>query len=566
MTVDDRGAVVIGAGTNPLPAPAPGLRVCVVVPARDEEELVGGCIAALSEQRGVDDVVWEILLVLDRCKDRTGARALEAAGGRSAPRLHAIAASGTGAGVARAEGMEIACRRLEEAGADDALIATTDADSRVAPDWLRRQLEAVRDGADAIGGEIELEPGEAGLLAPGTIERRRREHAMRLRDVAGDGPVEHPHFSGASIGVTPRAFRAIGGMEARPALEDEAFAARLRRSDIAIHRLASVRVSTSARTDGRALRGLSRDLQVGEWIERRTWNGGAFDVDALAARRNVSVSVVIPAREVAGTIGTILDRLRPLGDAGLYDELIVVDASSADGTAEIAAAMGAEAVDENEVLAAFGPALGKGDAMWRGASLASGDVLAFIDADTIDFQASMLTGLLGPILTDPTVDLVKGAFDRPFKAGDEELPGEGGRVTELIARPLINFHFPELAGLAQPLAGETAIRRDLFAQLSVPVGYGVEIAMLVDVARRAGAGAIAQSQLGARQNRHQSLRALSLMAYQVLAAAERRIDRGGVPGPVILPSAGGHGIDRVMPPCEERPPLATVERPASFIA
>jgi glycosyltransferase involved in cell wall biosynthesis len=546
-----------------LAAPAPGLRACVVIPARDEEELIGGCIAALSEQRGVDDVVWEILLVLDRCSDRTELRAREAAGERQIPRLLTIEAHGTGAGVARAEGMEIACRRLEEVGADDTLIATTDADSRVSPDWLRRQLEAVRDGADAIGGEIELDPEEAGLLAPRTIERRGREHAVRLRDVARDGPAEHPHFSGASIGVTPRAFRAIGGMEARPALEDEAFAARLRRSDIAIHRLASVRVSTSARIDGRALRGLARDLQLGEWVERRTWDGSDFDVASLAARREVSVSVVIPAREVAGTIGTILGRLRPLGDAGLYDELIVVDASSTDGTAGIAEAMGARVVDENEILAEFGAALGKGDAMWRGASLVSGDILAFLDADTIDFQASMLTGLLGPIITDPAVDLVKGAFDRPFRAGGEELPGEGGRVTELIARPLINFHFPELAGLAQPLAGETAIRRDLFAQLSVPVGYGVEIAMLVDVARRAGHEAIAQSHLGVRQNRHQSLRALSLMAYQVLAAAERRIDRGGVPGPVILPSAGEDAIDRVTPPCEERPPLATVGRLAA---
>jgi glycosyltransferase involved in cell wall biosynthesis len=536
-----------------------------VIPARDEEELIGGCIAALSAQRGVDDVVWEILLVLDHCADRTGALAREAADRHTIPRLLTLDAGGTGAGVARAEGMEIACRRLEEAGAADALITTTDADSRVSSDWLRRQLEAVGAGADAIGGEIELDPGEAGLLAPGTIERRRREHAVRLRDVAGDGPAEHPHFSGASIGVTPRAFRAIGGMEARPALEDEAFAARLRRSDIAIHRLASVRVSTSARIDGRALRGLSRDLQLGEWVERRTWDGSDFAVESLARRRDVSVSVVIPAREVAGTIGTILGRLQPLGDAGLYDELIVVDASSADGTAEVAAAMGARVVDENEVLAEFGPALGKGDAMWRGASLTSGDVIAFLDADTIDFQASMLTGLLGPILTDPAVDLVKGAFDRPFRAGGEELPGEGGRVTELIARPLINFHFPELAGLAQPLAGETAIRRDLFTRLSVPVGYGVEIAMLIDVARRAGAEAIAQSQLGVRQNRHQSLRALSLMAYQVLAAAERRIDRGGVPGPVILPSAGEAGIDRVTPPCEERPPLATVCRPAALL-
>ncbi|MFN8112701.1 MAG: glucosyl-3-phosphoglycerate synthase [Solirubrobacterales bacterium] len=552
-----------------LPPVPGGLAACVVVPARDEEDLIGGCIAALAAQRGVDSGTWEVILVLDGCSDSTEDRAREAAHRSGGPALMTVESGGAGAGGARALGMEIACRRLEEAGAERGLIATTDADSRVADDWLRNQLAAVAAGAEAIGGAIELDPVEASGLSAPTLERRGREHSQRMLSIAGDGPTEHPHFAGASIGVTPRAFRAIGGMEARPALEDEALAARLRRSEIEIHRLAAVRVATSARTDGRALRGLSRDLQVSEWVARRTWDGSDFDVEALAASRSDSVSVVLPAREVAGTIGTILDRLRPLGDVGLFDELIVVDASSADGTAAIARDHGAVVLDESELLPEFGPALGKGDAMWRAAAHARGDVLAFLDADTVDFDPGLLTGLLGPIITDPGIDLVKGAFERPFSAGDESLPGEGGRVTELIARPLLNFHFPELAGIEQPLAGETAVRRELFARLPIPVGYGVEIAMLIDVARERGADAIAQSRLGVRQNRHQPLRALSLMAYQVLAAAERRIGRDGapgVPGPMILPAAGGDGIERALPACEERPPLAAVEVATADVA
>ena len=353
-------------------------------------------------------------------------------------------------------------------------------------------------------------------------------------------------------------------MEPRIALEDEGLAQRLRERGIAIHRLASVRVTTSARTDGRAPRGLARDLQVGEWIERRTWNGSRFDPDALAAERRSTVSVIVPAREVAGTIGTIVERIEPLRRRGLFDELIVVDASSEDGTAAVARAAGATVVDENELRSDLGPCLGKGDAMWRAAGVANGEVIAFLDGDTFDFDPRLLTGLLGPILTEPDVGLVKGSFARPFQAAEQLLPGEGGRVTELMARPLLNLHFPELAGLDQPLAGEIAIRRDLFARLSVPVGYGVEIAMLIDVLRIAGLDSIAQSRLGERRNRHQTLRALSSMAYQVLVAAERRIDPDrAVPGPLIMPAGVDGEIDRIAPACAERPPLAQSVRAAS---
>lgn len=184
------------------------------------------------------------------------------------------------------------------------------------------------------------------------------------------------------------------------------------------------------------------------------------------------------------------------------------------------------------------------------------DILVFLDADSHDFRADFLTGLLGPLLLESGVELAKGAFERPFSLGGTVREGEGGRVTELVARPLLNLHFPALSGFAQPLAGEVAIRRSLFARMPVPVGYGVEIAMMVDALRLAGLDALAEVDLGTRQNSHQDLRALSLMAAEVMVAVERRT--GGPPRPDSpgfrpRPQAADAELWRLR--CEERPPL-----------
>ena len=172
---------------------------------------------------------------------------------------------------------------------------------------------------------------------------------------------------------------------------------------------------------------------------------------------------MIPAKEVADTIAGVLGRtVQPLVDAGLVDELVVIDAGSADGTAEVALRAGARVMQEDAVLAEHGPALGKGDAMWRGLHATGSDIVCFLDADTANPDPAHLRGLLGPILTDDSIQLVKGAFDRPLLTPAGSLEHEGGRVTELMARPLINLHEPRLAGFSQPLAGEFAGRRSLF--------------------------------------------------------------------------------------------------------
>lgn len=309
-----------------------------------------------------------------------------------------------------------------------------------------------------------------------------------------------------------------------------------------------LRVSAPARSSG----------DVAAWLARRTYAAADFPLERLlAAKGATTVSVVLPAREVAATIEPILTQLTPLRDAGLLDELLVIDAASADGTAAVAERAGARVVQESEILAEHGPARGKGDAMWRAVHATRGDVVAFVDADSAHFDPRFVLGLLGPLLTDRDVAFVKGAYQRPLTIGSETVPEGGGRVNELLARPLLNLHLPELAGVVQPLAGEVAARRTLLEALPFPVGYGVEIAMLIDALHHVGLDALAQVDLGVRHNAHQPLHALSAMAYAVLVAAERRIhgaDAGAAPGPLARPTAAG-ALTLAQVAVEERPPL-----------
>jgi glycosyltransferase involved in cell wall biosynthesis len=546
-------------GVSVLGAPGADLRAVVVVPARDEEQRIDACLEALAAQVEIEPGAYEVIVVLDACHDGTEAAVEDVRRRWPGLALATVPGPGRGAGPARAIGMDIGCTRLESVGAASGLLATTDADSVVAPDWIARQLEAIAAGAEAIGGEILLDPDDAARLPIGVVRQREASLAERTQLAQSRGPAEHAHFSGASLGLTPRAYRQAGGMGWLAALEDRDLEDRLAESGVAIHRLCPVRVVTSARIDGRAEHGLAQDLALGSWVARRGYRGADYRLDWLLRAKRSSVAVILPAREVAETIGPILDRLLPLRDGGLIDELLVVDADSADGTAGVAAGRGADVVSESALAPELGPCLGKGDAMWRAAGKVESDLLVFLDSDTADFSPLFLTGMLGPILLDRSLKLVKGSFRRPLAVDGSVREDEGGRVTELTARPLLNLYFPALTGFVQPLAGEIAIERELFRRLSVPVGYGVEIAMLIDCLRLVGLDALAQVDLGVRQNRHQSLRALSAMAFEVMVAVERRTGAGGRPaGAGFRPRPGAGGSAETWRlRCEERPPLGT---------
>jgi len=528
-----------------LPAPDPGLRACIVVPARDEEELIGACVRALAAQEGVAGEAYELLLVLDRCTDATEARARAAAGSLV---FYVLRTEQPGVGAARRVGMDLACERLHSVGRPDGLIACTDADSEAAPDWLATQLAAVAGGARAIGGRAAMSEAEQAALDPAIRASRERDAAARLelaRSQAMDGArTEHHQFSGASMALTAATYRLAGPLERRTGLEDEALERLLRRHRVPVDRLLAVRVTTSGRSRGRAPRGLALDLRRARWLAARRYDGAGYDAAALAERKTATVSVVLPTREATGTVGDVLDALAPLKRARLLDEILVVRGGSRDGTAGVARRRGAWVADESELLREYGPALGTGDALWRGLAATSGDLVVFVRAHA-GFRADLVTGLLGPLLRDPAVELVKGAYEPAGRDG----------LGELVARPLLNLHLPDLAGFVDPLGFELAARRTMLERLPFPVGDGVEIALLIDAYRTAGLDGLAQADLGERPPavRHDAAKALA-----VIAAVERRIhgaarSEADAPGPLLLPFADGFEPRSVA--LDERPPL-----------
>ena len=183
-------------------------------------------------------------------------------------------------------------------------------------------------------------------------------------------------------------------------------------------------VVTSARPDGRVSRGLSVDLALSSWFARRRYRAGDFSVDELCARKgSTTVSVIVPAKNCATTVGGVLrDTVKPLRGVGLVDDVLVVDAASADGTAKVAARAGARVLQQDQLIAELGPALGKGDAMWRALQHTEGDIVCFLDADTADPHCDHLLGLLGPILSDESVALVKGASSDRSPPGRSRCP------------------------------------------------------------------------------------------------------------------------------------------------
>ena len=306
---------------------------------------------------------------------------------------------------------------------------------------------------------------------------------------------------------------------------------------------------------------------------RRTTRWQDWPEEGLAARKRrsgLTVSVVIPARNEERTVGAVVGGIARLkAGTGLVDELVVMDSDSTDRTAAAAAAAGATVYRAREVAPELGGFSGKGEALWKSLLVTTGDLLVFVDADLTHWGPHFVTGLTGPLLADERVLLVKGFYERLYAGGDGSVTADGGRVTELVARPLLSLWWPELAGVVQPLAGEWAIRRDLLASLPVPVGYGIELAVLLDTAATRGLDAIAQVDLGRRGHKHQASHDLALMAAELMAVADRRRRpaeagsvRSAAPRPELrqFTRAGGTMRQRSRPvPVDERPPARTLE-------
>jgi glucosyl-3-phosphoglycerate synthase len=278
---------------------------------------------------------------------------------------------------------------------------------------------------------------------------------------------------------------------------------------------------------------------VEAWSTYRTGSAAQWTPRQLVrAKKGTGISIVIPARDEEATVGAIVATIREhlMRRYPLVDELIVVDSRSRDATAAVAATAGATVVSQDAMTRGLPRLDGKGDALWSGLAAAGGDLVAFVDADLREFQPHFLTGLLGPLLTDPSVAFVKGFYHRPLVRSEEVEPDGGGRVTELVARPLLNLFWPQLAGFVQPLAGEYAGRRAVLEQVPFVSGYGVEIAMLVDLLELVGLDALAQVDLGERLHRHQNTEALGRMSTQIMLTVWARLRRLGWTDPTMSPA------------------------------
>lgn len=305
------------------------------------------------------------------------------------------------------------------------------------------------------------------------------------------------------------------------------------------------------------------------WHQSNTFHHRQFPAArALAQRLRAAglgpVSVCLPARNEERTIGPILNYLGELRELGLVDQIVVVD-DSTDRTAEIARELGAEVHGQRGLRPDLGEVLGKGDALWRALPVLRGEIVCFLDADSEHFGPHFVTGLLGPLVHDERIAFVKAFYRRPFRFGDLTLPDEGGRVTELTARPLLNLFYPDLAGFEQPLAGEVAMRRRLLERLPFATGYGVDIALLIDAYGAVGLDGLAQVNLDLRQNAHQPLRELAGMATAVLRAVAVRLEREGrlrgpLPSGLLVPETDDLRVQSV--PATERPPLRTARAAA----
>lgn len=295
-------------------------------------------------------------------------------------------------------------------------------------------------------------------------------------------------------------------------------------------------------------------------LSGRTWTRPPWTVEELLAakaRTGRSISVVLPALNEQATIESVIDSITPLVD-NLVDELIVLDSGSTDDTEIRSIAAGARVVSREQAVPEVPPQPGKGEALWRSLAATSGDVVVFIDSDLVDPDPMFVPNLVGPLLTGDGVHLVKGFYRRPLKVNGTEEPTGGGRVTELVARPLLTALRPDLGAVIQPLGGEYAGSRELLESVPFAPGYGVEIGLLIDTYDRLGLEAIAQVNLGVRAHRNRPLAELAVMSRQVVATL---LSRCGVPdsgvGLTQFMADGPDGMDYLS----RTTPLSLIDRP-----
>jgi glucosyl-3-phosphoglycerate synthase len=290
------------------------------------------------------------------------------------------------------------------------------------------------------------------------------------------------------------------------------------------------KAETLAAADRAAEEARAVPARVDRWFAEANFHHREFgDLERLVAlkeKQGVTVSLVLPTLDEGETIGPIVRRAkREMQDRlPLLDEILVIDSASSDETRSIAEAEGARVLQHPNVLSRYGSYRGKGEALWKSLYETTGDIVVWADTDVKNWHSRMVYGTLGPLLHEPRLQYVKGYYQRPIVQGGVLTEGGGGRVTELVARPLINLFFPELSGLIQPLAGEYAGRRSILEQIPFFTGYAVEIGHLIDVSDRVGIEGLGQVDLERRVHRNQELEGLSRMSFVILQAVMKRLE------------------------------------------
>jgi nucleotide-binding universal stress UspA family protein len=314
-------------------------------------------------------------------------------------------------------------------------------------------------------------------------------------------------------------------------------------------------------------------ILVDKWFAENTFHADEFaDLDRLVQRKHdqgLTISLALPALNEEETVGNVIRTVKQalMEEYPLLDEMVLIDSNSTDRTREIAADLGVPVYIHQRLLPSLGARRGKGEALWKSLLVTRGDIVAWIDTDIANIHPRFVYGILGPLIQNPTVQYVKGFYQRPLTIGSSTTHAGGGRVTELMARPLLNFFYPELSGVIQPLSGEYAGRRTALEAVPFYSGYGVETGLLIEIFERHGLASLAQVDLLERVHHNQPLEALSKMSFAILQVVMQKLERRfgmnvlsdvNKTMKLIRSNAYGYWLDVEEIVERERPPMITV--------
>ena len=532
VAVEEEADLIIFGWGGPLTAKHSTGAEAVFSPTIDEVVRDAPCNIAVVKQRGVRDVKRILTPVR---------------GGPHAELALAYAA---------------ALGRYFEAEVDVMHVVPPDVSPLVRAQIERALATFVRTNADEPARPLLVE----GTNIASSIIREAESAQLVVMGAAAVAPASMANAQGALFGELPEtvaqhARPSVIVVKTRDAISRATFEQRAEQAE------------TLEAADRAAERGRSIAARVDRWFAESNYHHSEFSdlgrLVALKQKHGTTISAVLPTLNEAATIGPIVRMARRelIEKFALLDELVVIDSESDDDTRRIAADEGARVIVHSEVLPRYGSYRGKGEALWKSLYATSGDLIAWSDTDIVDWHPRFIYGTLGPLLAEPKIGYVKAYYQRPIVEGGVLKEGGGGRVTELVARPLINLFFPELSGFIQPLAGEYAGRRVHLEQIPFFTGYAVEIGHLIDLAERLDLAGLGQVDLDIRIHRNQELEGLSKMSFVILQAVMKRLEErrkarlfAELGSSIKLPRSGPNhlSLEVIDLADQERPPMIRI--------